>query len=773
MQNKPSGVPATQSFSCPLSCKISAALTASYLTISMASAQTIPFEINTENIQELEESTVIATASKRPWLKSPGSSITMRMNDFIEQGGSDLGNIARYDPTVSAPFNLASSDGSFGYGQTGYTGYNIRGIEGNRVLMLVDGIRQPEQFISTTFAQDEGSAGGAGRDYYDPAMFEATEILKGSASALYGSDAMAGVVSYRTPDAEDFLGRSDRNFGGLLRAQYFSHNESFAQQGFFATEKDQFSFLLGVATRQGSETKNNGSIAPNPADQDSQSYLMKMRWTPNDANSFGFTLENFNRERFIDVVNVTPGMFDTFNKFIHNDERQTRERYSLDWQFQPVNTAGLAFDTVDTMLYYQATNNESINNSESIFGRIRNQHIEFNTDIIGLRSTFRKQIYRNDLTYGIDISKATSENSFFRTDNGLPPFPNNISFAPTDTLRAAAFLQTEFIPSAASRWSFIAGARIDYNEIEPNLSADYLDRIRRLSGGFNSYETPGKLDNLTIAPRLDALYALTDHSTLYAKYSQGFRNPTAEELSMIFDHPPSGGSPAGNLTLPNPELEEESSHAFEIGYKYLDQTMQLQATSFYTRYSDFIEYGVRTGNQNSEGRDIYTTVNRGKATIYGYELKGAFQMDDWHTRLSGFEIGASTGQTWGVDNQDDTWLNSVEPMTSIAWLGYVSDDNKLGARISGTYVAEVKHVSDDDGGPYFRPPSYFTLDVSAYYKINDDITIQAGVNNLLDRKYYSWANTRRSGGHSANQFAIDDRSTAPGMNGFVSLTYEF
>ncbi len=202
----------------------------------------------------------MATANPTAWLLTPGSGVMVKGDAFIGLGGSDFGDVAKYDPTVSAPYSYASSDNTFGYGQTGYAGYNIRGMEGNRILMLVDGIRQPEQFVSTSFGQDASSQGGAGRDYYDPAMFEATEILKGSASALYGSDAMGGVVAFRTPEADDFFANSgDGNFAGMVRGQYFSRNESTAAQAFFAFRQEQIDMVFGYAGRWGEETENNGS----------------------------------------------------------------------------------------------------------------------------------------------------------------------------------------------------------------------------------------------------------------------------------------------------------------------------------------------------------------------------------------------------------------------------------------------------------------------------------------------------------------------------------
>ena len=400
-----------------------------------------------EVFKELDETYITATARLSTWLETPGSGILLKRSDFFASGGNDLGDLVRYDPTISAPFSYASGDGTFGYGQTGYSGFNIRGSEGNRILMLVDGIRQPEAFVSTSFAQDEGSQGGAGRDYYDPAMFETTEILKGSASALYGSDALGGVVAFRTPNPDDFLKKNHPNYGGLLREQYFGVNESFATQGFLALRQNDWRLLLGYAGRNGVETKNNGKLKPNPQEFHSDNYLLKIKWQPSNIDKLAFTFENFYRNRFVNAISAN-GFTTPFNKEILNWEEQHRNRYSLRWIHKSANNAW--FDEINTHAYYQDTSNESRNHSESVFGRIRDQSISFNTSIYGIQNQLKKRVGRHDLTYGTDFSESQSENHFQRTDNGLPFDRNRTTFAPTKSTRLGLFIQSQYQSSDTS-----------------------------------------------------------------------------------------------------------------------------------------------------------------------------------------------------------------------------------------------------------------------------------------------------------------------------------
>ena len=111
---------------------------------------------------------------------------------------TDIRDAVRDLPNVSvkrAPARFGLAQGSTG--RDGNAGFNIRGLDGNRVLMLTDGIRTPRSYVF--------SANAFGRDYFDISLVERIEIIKGPASALYGSDGLAGLVNFITRDPESFL----------------------------------------------------------------------------------------------------------------------------------------------------------------------------------------------------------------------------------------------------------------------------------------------------------------------------------------------------------------------------------------------------------------------------------------------------------------------------------------------------------------------------------------------------------------------------------------
>jgi hemoglobin/transferrin/lactoferrin receptor protein len=728
----------------------------------------------------LDQIVVIGTRTERSWIDASGTVTRADAEDLLRTGSQDLSGFAKYDPTVSLPFDFASGDGAFAYGQSGYGSINIRGAEGNRIAIELDGIRQPPQYVSTSFDQGEGDgAGGIGRDYFDPAMFDLVEVLKGGGSALYGSDAQGGVVAFSTPDPESML--NGRNAGGLLRTQYFSANESVAGQLGAAVKAGDTSLMLLYAGRHGEETANNGIEPPNPADFTSNSALLKAEHVAGD-HVFRLALEVFERDAFADVRSAVTSAFPVFTDYVHNRQILDRQRASLKWEYAPQDGW---VDQLDSHFYWQHAGSRSDSDSASkpimIGGmpipgteRTRRQRIHFDTGIIGWSSVARRDFGNEDgvlhsVMAGIDLSSESGDNRFTRVDSGAAADSNRTSFAPTDTGRAGVFVQDEI--RIARKWFITPGLRVDWQSIEPDPNQAYLDRLAAL-GRFGQ-EAPMDYENTSLSPRLNVAWKPGGATQWYASYAHGVRNPSAEEISMIFDHPASGGNPAGSLTVPNPSLEEERSDAFELGFKAEGDAGRFQASVFYTNYKDFIENGVPTGELADDGREILTTVNRGEAEIYGFELGGMIELGHFREQAAGWQLGLGTGKSIGSNLTDDVPLNSIEPWKTAAFIGYEDPQGLFGARLTGLYTAAVDRVDDTTNqGTFFRPPAWFTLDLAAWWQPTETVSVHAGLNNLFDEKYWAWSSVRRGNGHLGGN-ATTDRSTAPGRNFSLSITRTF
>ncbi|MGH7946950.1 MAG: TonB-dependent receptor plug domain-containing protein, partial [Opitutaceae bacterium] len=239
---------------------------------------------------ELDDYVVTATRTERPLNATPG---TVNVVDLSDSIAVTLNEAIRGEPLVSVPFAFSGS--GVAYRRSGAQSINIRGVEGNRVLLQVDGVRVPDEFRL-------GGSEPTGRDYFDPELFRRLEILQGSASALYGSDALGGVVTFTTKTPEEYLAAGRRFFAGA-KASYRSVDEGHAHAGTFAASAGPVQALVIYSHREGHELENRGSVAPNPEVYHSDAILTKLVWRPSAPHRLEFALENFDRELTTEVNN--------------------------------------------------------------------------------------------------------------------------------------------------------------------------------------------------------------------------------------------------------------------------------------------------------------------------------------------------------------------------------------------------------------------------------------------------------------------------------------
>lgn len=191
----------------------------------------------------LSSSSIVVTATRTPVTeeKVPATVSVLTSEEIADTIATDVKDLVRYEPGVSvrrAPARFGAALGATGRARN--EDFTIRGIGGNRVLIQVDGIRSPQGFAFG--AQDSGRGG-----YTDVSLVKSVEILRGPASALYGSDGLAGAVSFTTSDPADLIGAGN-DIGGFLRASYSSEDEEFAESAALAGRSGDWSILAATST---------------------------------------------------------------------------------------------------------------------------------------------------------------------------------------------------------------------------------------------------------------------------------------------------------------------------------------------------------------------------------------------------------------------------------------------------------------------------------------------------------------------------------------------
>ncbi|MEJ5865749.1 TonB-dependent receptor [Pseudomonas farsensis] len=733
------------------------------------------------NVIALQQMTVSATRSAQDVSQVPSTVSVQGREQLDRQNVNSIKELVRYEPGVSVG----------GVGQrSGLNGYNIRGIDGERILTQVDGVSIPDSFFYGPFAQTQ-------RNYVDPEVVKRVEILRGPASVLYGSNAIGGAVSYFTLDPEDII-KPGKDVGARLKTGYSSADESWLTSATIAGRQGDVDGLLHLSQRNGHETESYGDSGgtgldrtkANPEDVRTTNVLAKLGWNYADDARLGLTYERYKDDRDQNLLSVVGGPFGGgvgvgMYKARSGNDTVTRERFGINHAFA---VESLMADHVKWSLNYQiAKTDQYTEDVYSPFVRtvLRTRDTTYKDRQWVLDAQFDKafSIGASDhlLTYGTTVKheKVTGSRSGTGTclavGIGCPSAGANrpadgqqlVSDFPDPTIDTySLFVQDEI---RWNNWTFLPGARYDYTKLDPTFTDAFLSGAAANGGNLDDIDESAKKWH-RVSPKFGVTYAFNDHYTWYGQYAEGFRTPTAKSMYGRFEN-----STVGYSVKPNPGLEPEKSKSYETGLRGNFESGNFDVAVFYNKYRDFInEDAVQSANLTS----TFQANNIKRATIRGAEFKGRLNLD-YLGAPHGVYTQGSLAYAHGRNDDNGQPLNSVNPLTAVIGLGY--EQQNYGAELSWTLVKRKNRVDDttffapDGTSTQFKTPGYGVLDLAGFYKVTDDITVNAGLYNLTDKKYWQWDDVRgydAIGEAGATQPANLDRLTMPGRNFAVNVVWD-
>ncbi|SUT97998.1 truncated transferrin-binding protein 1 [Actinobacillus lignieresii] len=165
--------------------------------------------------------------------------VTKTSKDLDKEQVQNIRDLTRYDPGISVVEQ----------GRGASSGYSIRGVDRNRVALLVDGLPQIQSYKSLSpFAQ-----GGAINEI-EYENIRSIEFSKGASSQEYGSGALGGAVGFRTKNPDDVI-KEGQNWGLDSKTAYSSKNKQFSESLSFAGRAGGFEALVQYTHRKGKETE--------------------------------------------------------------------------------------------------------------------------------------------------------------------------------------------------------------------------------------------------------------------------------------------------------------------------------------------------------------------------------------------------------------------------------------------------------------------------------------------------------------------------------------
>lgn len=622
----------------------------------------------------------------------PLSMNTIGVKDIEEGQIGDIRDVAKNLPNVSvkrAPARFSVTGRGNPVGADSNAGFSIRGQGGNRVVMLVDGVRLPRSYINGSNA--------FGRDSVSVGLLKRIELVRGPTSVLYGSDGLAGLVNFITLEPADFLLQANgvpKTAGGKAWLSYSGDDKGVAVGGTVARRagdnaewsitvtKDRSSGLTNMGTN---DAANLDRTTPNPQTNGGDSLLGKLVLRPYAGQRHVLSLEHVTKNADFDLLSsrvktpvALPLTFPTLTPtqrtaataaaVAGETSSKTMGRNRLTWDARYQLNALLA-DNMQTVLSWQ--NGAAQDNGQTVL------KTSFNNDGVRVRKTSYSERtlqgsvqadktmrmspqWFHKLTYGVDYVQTEISSFADGSDPApLPAFAPKKYFPDTRDTSQAIYVQSELIGGA---WSITPSVRMD------QFSLDVLNQAGYFPGPATA---PGKsISGSAVSPKLGVLFRATSQWSVYGNYATGFRAPEGQQVNSALEV-------STARLLPNPDLKPEESRNFEIGARARMDRLSLDVAIFSGRYTNLIVEKKDLGTANGLAATVtnptlFQTVNIDKATISGFEIKGNMT---WG-QVAGGKLSSpfGYGQTRGTNDANGLPLNYIDPAKLTVGLKYETPD---------------------------------------------------------------------------------------------------
>lgn len=713
----------------------------------------------------LEEVTVTSTRGVGSDLNRVAATVSVITQEELEQqNAKDIKDALRYEPGVEVRRSVYRVGGVTGasatMGRGGNEGISIRGLDGNRVMLLEDGVALPRAFSQGTLSAGRGA-------YTDTDLYQRIEILRGPASSMYGSDGLTGVVNFVTKDPQDLLNVFGKSSYFSLRPSYDSTDSSYGTTGTMAFGNDVVQGMLVLNARHGNETETNGSVGgtganrtkADPLTYNNRSALGKLVFKIDPRNVLKLSFETVDNR----LAGNSPSAITTvISGYQSNSNVKSNKLQAI---FEHDDADNRLIQKLRANVYYRdsKTQQYSYETGTTVGATVRPRFrdISYQDDIFGGgilgESSFKTGDIKHKMTYGIDASTATLQMAANGTGWTTCTGTQYCEYFPKTSYTVfGAYYQYDL---GIGPLSIVPGLRYDAYKLKPEASAKYDAQAIA-----NNQPASSSKDS-ALSPRLAFIYEVAPSFAPYVQYARGFRAPSPQEVNSYFNNASQGYS-----QIANPNLKPETSNSVEVGFRGKLPTsaglFNYSAAAYAGRYSNFIDTVTISGAGTVLNPTIYQYVNASKASIHGFEGRLDWRMENGLSLKTGFAYtkGTTTNRA-GVTSG----LDSVAPLSVITGVRY--EPSQVWFVQSDVVYNAAKNREDITTKTNFVSPSFFVVDLRSGYRVNKNLSFNAGIRNLFDRKYWSWTDIR--GLSLADTATNKDAYTEPGRSFNVSMKYEY
>ena len=656
----------------------------------------------------------------------------------------------------------------------------IRGFEANRVLIVVDGVRMNNAIYRSGHLQNSITI--------DPNNIDRVEIIYGSSSVGYGSDALGGVVHYYTknPTIKDSIKikssfSSNYNTANSSISNSFSTNYSEETWGMFSTISiSRFGNIkMGERREHGYQSwglNNYYSENSRYNFKDQPSYNEEPNLQQNtDYSQVDFFQKFLFKLPYQNLLNLNiqyseSSDIDRYDKL--SEEKNGELKFS-EWYYGPQKrllvSPSLKFFSQNPLLKrgritlaYQMVQESRINRKFSSL--IRSSQLE-KVNLFSLNGDFDTSFDNGHaVSYGIEgtvnrvTSNAYSQNIVINGNeiSNLGPKTNIPTRYPSDGSSYKSFaMYVNWTWNMNDFFTFNAGTRLTYT----GLRASWKE-----SASINAQLSNVKLNSSALTTTLSMTLRPSKKFQVMTVLSSGFRNPNIDDIGKIREN-------NGILVVPNTFLKPEYAYNLDLGinYKSLNELTYLSLRTFATVISrhivrdDFIIFSDNTTADEStilyNGEEVTTIANKnlGNRFIHGYSIDG-FSYFSRSLKLNG-----SLSYVKGDENETYGPMPSISPIFGTISGEYTKDKIKISAlyKFSGDKSPKDYSLGGEDGLEetpvitensngiiYAGTPKWSDFSIYTNYDISEDVKIRIALTNIFDNHYRTFASGISAPGRS-------------------------
>ncbi len=623
----------------------------------------------------------------------------------------------------------------------------LRGFEANRVLLVVDGVRMNNAIYRSGHLQNAISV--------DPNLLEGTDVVFGPNSLVYGSDALGGVIHFKTRDPKFKIdSNSVEKIDGAFR--YQSALDARSANINYQNGTNKFAYLLGVTQinfgdltmgkNRYHDFQDFGKIE-NYVTQFEGVDSMVTNKTPNTVKNSGYDQTdllwkglykaNKHTNLKLNFQYSTTSNVPRVDKL--NEYKNGVLRYG-EWHYGPQTRSLLAissetekrtkwFDYNNTIFAYQFIEEDRISrNFQSEIQENNNEEVavySFNSDFIKHLDSTRT----TKLNYGIEgLYNQVSSTAFSKninTGQTLNDIATRYPGKGADYSSIAAYIAVQ---KKIKNHIFKAGGRYTLTNMLARFDTNEIINLVNIQ--------QKELTTQALTSSAGYVYRKGNFK-FYSSISSAFKTPNVDDFGKIFEK-------KGDLTIPNPNLKPETSINYELGSNLMHEVIDFDVAGFYTQVFDLMTKlpttlgGDSSLTLNGEELTLVSVQNSGIANIYG--VFGAFRLKfsprlNWHTTAT---------ITKAHFKESDEPVGHIPPLYGKSTLTYklrkvkFSCYTRFNARKKWSDFSDLND-NPDESVESFGSLAWATLNASVFTYLNPKLKIQIAAENILDAHYKTFA----------------------------------